>query len=197
MGLFTSYHKKTDESLMILMQKGDHRAFQCIYERYAPRLNGFFFKMLWLDAEMAEDYVQDLFTKIIDKPELYKESYNVKPWLFQIAANMCKNAYRRQSFEQAYRQHLEKEGVHLAYIEQNIDYKLQSDQLSVALAQLEEDHRTIFLLRYQQEMSIEEIAETFDLPQGTVKSRLYTIRQLLLEKLKDDQKSNYHEREGI
>lgn len=194
MGLFTSYHNKTDEALMILIQSGDHRAFKHLYDRYAHRLKGFFYKMLWSDSEMAEDYVQDLFTKLIDRPELYREAYKVRPWLFQIASNMCKNAYRKQSFEQQYRLQLEKEGIHLAHIEQNIDHQLQSDMLSVALEALDEDSRTIFLLRYQQELSIEEISDAFSIPAGTVKSRLFNLRKLLLSKVEDDQKSINHER---
>ena len=193
MGLFTAYHKKTDEVLMVLIQSGDHRAFQQLYERYAARLNGFFFNMLWSNSEMAEDYVQDLFTKIIDRPELYKQEYLVKPWLFQIASNMCKNAYRKNSFETAYRQHLEAEGIHLAHIEQRLDHRLQSDLLSKELDKLDEDQRSIFLLRYQQDMTIEELSETFDIPPGTVKSRLFTLRKQLLETI-DDQKTTNHGR---
>ena len=192
MGLFTAYHKKTDETLMILIQNGDHRAFQNLYDRYATRLNGFFFKMLWSDAEMAEDFVQDLFTKIIDRPELFKTEYKVKPWLFQIAANMCKNAYRKNSFERAYRQHLESEGIHLAHIETKLDHSIQFDLLSKAMNNLEEDNRSIFLLRYQQDMTIEELSETFDIPTGTVKSRLFNLRKQLLTAI-EDQKTTNHE----
>ena len=72
MTLFTSYHKKTDEDLMALLQRGDHRAFGHIYDRYAPRLKAFFVRMLWADQELAEDQVHDLFSKIIDTPELFK-----------------------------------------------------------------------------------------------------------------------------
>ncbi|MEQ8582349.1 MAG: sigma-70 family RNA polymerase sigma factor [Marinoscillum sp.] len=197
MGLFTTYGNKTDEALMVLIQGGDHRAFHNLYTRYSARLNGFFFKMLWADSEMAEDYVQDLFTKIIDRPELYKTEYKVKPWLFQIAFNMCKNAYRKRSFEQDYRQHLESEGIHLAHIEQKLDHKLQFDLLSQALSELNEDQRTIFLLRYQQEMTVEEISEIFEIPPGTVKSRLFSVRQQLILKVNDDQKITRHGKEQI
>lgn len=189
MGLLTNYSKKTDEQLMALMQHGDHRAFQWLYDRYSARLNAFFFKMLWSDSEMAEDYVHDLFAKLIDRPELYREGNRVKSWLFQIAANMCKNAYRKRAFEQSYRQHLESEGIYLGTVERRIDEGIQLDLLTTALARLEEEPRTIFLLRYQQDLTIAEIAEIYDLPEGTIKSRLYHLRMHLAKVVDDTEKS--------
>ncbi|MEQ8469902.1 MAG: sigma-70 family RNA polymerase sigma factor [Marinoscillum sp.] len=174
---------------MVLIQGGDHRAFQCLYDRFAPRLNGFFWKMLWSDKEMAEDFVHDLFAKIIDRPDLYKEPNIVKPWLFQIAANMCKNAYRKRSFETEYRQYLEKEGIHISGVERKIDEQIQMDLLTRSLTRMDEDTRTIFLLRYQQDLTISEIALSYDLPEGTIKSKLFHIRKHLSEAIKDDIKT--------
>ena len=173
---------------MVLIQDGDHRAFENIYERYAHRLNGFFYKMLWSDQEMAQDHVHDLFAKIIDRPELYKQAYDVKPWLFRIAANMCKNAYRKRSFENAYREQLEEHQITTPSIERKIDENIQSDMLYKALDQLDEDRKTMFLLRYQQDLSLKEIAVIFDLPVGTVKSRIFYIKKLLTGAIEDDQK---------
>jgi len=172
---------------MILIQDGDHRAFENLYERYAHRLNGFFYKMLWSDREMAEDKVHDLFTRIIDRPELYKLDYDVKPWLFRIASNMCKNAYRKRSFENGYREQLEEEKIFISPIERKIDENIQSGMLNEALDKLDEDRRTMFLLRYQQDLSLKEIAAIFDLPEGTIKSRIFYIKKFLAGVIEDDQ----------
>jgi RNA polymerase sigma-70 factor (ECF subfamily) len=172
---------------MILIQDGDHRAFESLYERYANRLNGFFRKMLWSDQEMAEDNVHDLFTRIINRPELYKQGYDVKPWLFRIASNMCKNAYRKRGFEDAYRQQLEEYQITIPSVERKIDEEIQTEMLHKALDQLDEDRRTIFLLRYQQDLSLKEIATIFDLPEGTIKSRIFYIKKLLAGVIEDDE----------
>lgn len=193
MGLFTAYTKQTNEQLMVLVQNGDHRAFSHLYDRISGRLNAFFFKMLWNDPVMAEDYVHDLFAKLIDRPELYRQGYAVMPWLFQIASNMCKNAYRKREFEISYRRHLDKEGIQLSTIEQQIDERLQMDLLSAALAKMDEDQRTVFLLRYQQELTIKEIATIYGLPEGTIKSRLHYIRNRLAEQLNDNQNPIHNE----
>ena len=143
---------------MVLIKQGDHRAFSHLYDRFAPGLNGFFIKMLWSDTALAEDQVQDLFTKILDRPELFKDGYKVKPWLFQIASNMCKNTYRKRAFEVDYRQHLMNEGIQFASLESRMDEQIQLDLLTKSLDRLSEEERSIFLLRYQQELSIKELS---------------------------------------
>lgn len=176
---FTKHQKKSDEELMVLVQNQDHQAFSILYNRYANRLNAFFYRMLWADPEMAEDYVHDLFSKIINKPESFDPQYMVKPWLFRIASNMCKNAYRKRDFEEAYRQHHGREEPFTVTEDLEIDEVILTDQVHELLDQMEEDRKMIFLLRYQQELPIETIASMLDMSTGTVKSRLFYTREKL------------------
>jgi RNA polymerase sigma-70 factor, ECF subfamily len=57
--------------------------------------------------------------------------------------------------------------------ERLVDLQQFNASLQKALNQLEEAHREVFLLRYQQDFSIKEISETLQVPEGTVKSRLF------------------------
>ena len=171
---------------MVLLQDGDHRAFSQLYDRYAGRLKAFFRRMLWLDDELAEDQVHDLFTKIIDRPELYKAEYRFKSWVFQIASNMCKNIYRKRSFEQEYRAQLVNEGIGFMDPGKRIDEELKMDILVKALETMDEDLMTLFLLRNQQDMSIADLARIFDVPEGTIKSRLFQIRKELAQLLTEE-----------
>ncbi|MEM9329533.1 MAG: RNA polymerase sigma factor [Bacteroidota bacterium] len=177
---FKTYDSKTDSELMVLVQRKDHRAFSELYDRYAPRLNAFFFRMLWSDSEMARDYVQELFTKLIHKADLYDGDRAFEPWLFRIASNMCKNAYRKAAFEQAFHQEEKVNGNRQTAINTAaIDHAAQEREVHQLLEGMDEDRRTIFLLRYQQDLSIREIAELLSMPEGTVKSKIfYTKAQL-------------------
>ena len=188
MGLFTRYKGKCDELLMDLMKNGDHRAFTEIYDRYASRLNAFFFRMLWSDKELAQDCVHDLFSRIIERPSLFKDGYLLKPWLFRIAANICKNHYRKKSYENEYLKALNELPADYQKSESKIDEELLTAQLNRHLEGLNEELRTIFLLRYQQELSIKEIAEVFEIAEGTVKSRLCNTKKYLLSMLTDHPK---------
>ncbi|WP_421871825.1 RNA polymerase sigma factor [Marinoscillum sp.] len=177
---------------MILTQSGDHRAFSHLYDRFAPRLNAFFYKMLWSDSELAEDHVHDLFTKIVDRPDLFKEGNLVKAWLFQIASNMCKNTYRKRQFETVYLEHLKSQGLQITTMDSKLDEELQMNLITSALKLLSEDDRSLFLLRYQQEIGIQELANIFEIPEGTVKSRLFALRKHLANSIKDEIKPVSH-----
>jgi RNA polymerase sigma-70 factor (ECF subfamily) len=174
---------------MVFVKNGDHRAFAEIYDRYSSRLNGYFLKMLWSDREKAEDAVHDLFAKIIDRPHLFQEGYLFKSWIFQIASNMCKNAYRKRSFEMEYRSQLEKEGIDFLSIERKMDENIQLNELHKVLNELDEEKKSLFLLRYQQEMSMEDLSKVFEVPEGTIKSRLHHIRKNILIRMETNQES--------
>ena len=60
-----SYKKSSDEELMLSISKGDKKAFDELYVRYADALLRYFSRLLWKDREKAEDFVHDLFAKII------------------------------------------------------------------------------------------------------------------------------------
>ncbi|MEP3387703.1 MAG: RNA polymerase sigma factor [Reichenbachiella sp.] len=165
---------------MILTKVGDHRAFSHLYDRYAIRLKAYFYRMLWSDSSLADDFVHDLFSKIIEKPELFQEDKKFQPWLFRIASNMCKNAYRKKSFEIEYLNQLEKQGIELPVIDDKLDNEILADEIYKALEKLDEDRRSLFLLRYQQDIPIKELALLFELPEGTVKTRLFHIKKNLI-----------------
>jgi RNA polymerase sigma-70 factor (ECF subfamily) len=73
-----AYNKLSDEDLMHLAQSGNESAFSELYDRYADRLLNYFFKMLWKDKEMAEDYVQELFMKLVKNAGQFQEGRTFK-----------------------------------------------------------------------------------------------------------------------
>ncbi len=159
----------------------DHKAFAELFDRYQQKLINYFYKLLWNDEEMAADFTQELFTKIIKKPELFNQQLNFSTWVFTIASNMCKNAYRKRAYERAYLDQLPLDRTEEKYIEAQIDADSRMKELNRVLDKLDEDKRQIFMMRYQQELSINEIAAVVDCSEGTIKSRLFYIRKQILE----------------
>lgn len=160
----------------------DSRAFSELYDRYNGMMVNYFYKMLWQDKEKAQDFMQDLFAKIIEKPKLYDLSRNFKTWLFSVANNMCKNEYRKQSIRHNTSYDIE-EGLQIKDTGMNAMDNLQdsqfSEKLKLELDKLDEKQKSAFVMRYFQELSIKEIAETLHISEGTVKSRLfYTLKKL-------------------
>ncbi len=168
------YQTVSDERLMKLIKKGDTKAFNQLYSRYGKRLLHYFFRMLGGDREKSQDLLQDIFLKIIRKPELFNGRYKFKTWIFSVAHNMCKNEYRRLSNRDTT---LIESNNDIAdnpnSFDQRIDQKLFQKVLQVRLNELPPDQRTAFLLRFQENLSIKEISKTMNCSEGTVKSRLF------------------------
>jgi RNA polymerase sigma-70 factor (ECF subfamily) len=170
-------HEHTnDEALMQAIAKRDERAFAALYDRYGPRMYRFFLRMLWQDAAKAEDFTQELFLKIIEKPHLFNPERRFKTWIYTLAANLCKNEYRRPKLDEAAFPQTE---VWEDDLPEKIDAKLFEQHLRASIGQLSANHHQCFVLRYQEELSVAEIAEIVGCPEGTVKSRLHhALRQI-------------------
>ena len=144
--------------------------------------------MLWQDEEKAQDFMQDLFTKIVEKPKSFDIKRNFKTWMFSVANNMCKNEYRKQAVRKNTSYNLD-ESYQIKDTAMNAMDSLQdtqfSEKLTVELAKLDEKQKSTFVMRYFQDLSIKEIAETLECSEGTIKSRLfYTLKKLTVS-LKD------------
>lgn len=188
MGLFKqSVQNLTDEELMARVQSRDSRAFSVLYDRYSGRMVNYFYKMLWQDSEKAQDFAQELFTKLVQKPELYKAGRPFKTWLFSIANNMCKNEYRSAEVRKNTRHDLDRDvaGESGQESAQAIDRAAFNEALDEALSTLDENKRMTFEMRFRQELSIKEIAAAMDCSEGTVKSRLFYTLKALSGELQD------------
>lgn len=177
-----SYESESDEQLMARVIRGDSRAFGILYDRHSAALLRYFHRMLWKDREKAEDFVQDFFMKVVKTPDAFDPKRKFSTWMYSVAHNMCKNEYRRMEirkpgdFESAA---AVAEGDHGDHFGKRIDRKAFMKKLAGELEQLDENHRTTFVLRYEENFSIKEISEVLDCSEGTVKSRLfYTLRRL-------------------
>lgn len=182
-----NYRRLSDEELMErVMENDDNGAFDELYCRYARRLQGFFFRMLNGDEESASDFCQETFLKIWSFRRQYKQNSVFRPWLFTMAYNLCRNEYRHREHENDYNEEL----CHsfTEDIDENYESKLDNKTLVYALERvvnnLSENLRTLYTLRFEEEMSIKEIAQIMNIPEGTVKSRLFKLLNVLKEKLK-------------
>ena len=182
------YPKESDERLMRFLIRGDKKAFDEIYRRYAGPLKGYFKRMLWRDDEKAEDFVHDLFAKIIRKPDAFDTKRSFKTWVYTIACNMCKNEYKKQEvrkntsigFDQHY--NLSDEKTNLI---KEIEFNQFGEAFSEKLNELDTKHKEVFTLRHMEGLSIKEIAQIVQISEGTVKSRIFYATKQLAKLLKE------------
>ncbi len=178
----------SDEKLFQLSLKGNEQAFEQLYHRYAGRMHRYFYRMLNRNENKAADFTQQLFLKVLEKGELFDKDRKLSTWLYTIAGNMCKNEYRRLgrckeitgidvSQSDYWSSHMSLDGAQL--FDQAIDHTLFEKKLKEALEVLSPSHQQCFVLRFQEELSIKEISEIVDCPEGTVKSRIhYALKRL-------------------
>ena len=178
------YVEYSDADLMRRVCNADKQAFNELYKRYSRRLLYYFYRMLGNSEEMAQDFLQDLFYKLVEKPHLYDPGQRFSTWLFSIAHNMCKNEYRRR----AVRNHIFSSENLITYHtgeEDAPDLSTMVNMIYDELDNLGESHKTAFILRYREGFQVKEIGEILNLPEGTVKSRLFYARRILAGKLKN------------
>ena len=172
---------QSDEQLMTRAARGSDRAFEELYNRHARRLQGFFVRRLGDDADLAADFMHDTFLRLYAARETYREGRNFRAWLFTIAYNLCRNHHRNQLTI------VSDEGVDItdeASIEVDLDMKDLHDALREILRKLPEPYAMLFSLHYEEELSVPQIAQITNLPEGTVKSRLHKAMNIIKQNLK-------------
>ena len=178
--------RATDERLMHFVKQGNDEAFEILYARYARQLLHYFYRMLNGNEALAQDFLQELFLKLIQRCDSFDESQSFKTWLYSIAYNMCKNEYRRQSVRKNYLQRANEPNDYNALAsEESLDRQYFKKQLMSGLEQLSDEQRATFLLRFQEELTIPQISAIMNCPAGTVKSRLFYACNKLAELLKE------------
>lgn len=184
-GLKKDIYSLSDEALIqLLATKQCNEALTEIHARYSKKVLGFFLRMTKGNEEKSHDLVQDLFLKILEKHHLFDPSKLFYTWMYTIASNMVKSSYREKKHE-GIEEGSKEFDFHHDFLDNRMDREVFQRSLKAAIEQLEEHHRIVFILRYMEEMSIKEIAVIIDLPEGTVKSRLFYATKKITQALNE------------
>lgn len=184
--IFRNKASLSDEDLMKrVASKDDDRAFDELYHRHARRVMGFLMRQL-SDSEKAADLVQDAFMRLWSSRERYLSDRCFSTWLFSIAYNLLKNEYRRSGYSNEYAEHVMNSTSE--ELDEDLDVRLDDrlfdEALRKELSLLDAESRLLFSLRFEEEMTVPQIAEVMKIAEGTVKSRQHTIIRNLKQKLK-------------
>lgn len=176
---------RTDEQLLSDHLAGDAAAFPQLVERYRNELLHFLIRFLGSRAA-AEDVFQEAFLQVHLSAESFDTTRRFKPWLYTIAANKGRDHHRRQKRRAAASLSApvagkdgETEFVDLiasdeAAPETPLSEREQAAKVKKVVDELPAHYREILLLSYFQKMSYGQIADSLEIPLGTVKSRLHS-----------------------
>lgn len=161
----------SDEKLIEIyrQKKGNQKqkAFDYLYLRYSTNLKNYFFFALNKDNEKAKDFVHDTFMKIIESPQKFDTNQKFKPWIYKVASNMCKNEYRKLEIVSKYKLEVNNSANNNTFLNDD------EIKLSEIIKKLPQEKRSLIILRFKLNLSIKEIANIYECPEGTVKSRLF------------------------
>lgn len=189
----------SDEELLARFNGGDAGAFEVLLARYRRPIYNFILRSV-RDREKAEDLLQDVFLKIIQRSQDFQGKSKFSTWLYTIARNLCidtsrKMVFRRhKSLDAPGRSRDESSAPMVERVsgkEPNVDRdaiaKELQGQIALAVEDLPGDQKDVFLMRQVQGLPFKEIAAIVGVPENTVKSRMRYALERLQEALSEYQ----------
>ena len=177
-----------DRLLLARLRRGDGAAFEMLVKAHQDRVFDFCVRMLG-DREEAFDLTQEIFLSVHQHLDQFRQDARLSTWIFRISRNHCLNRLKYLKRRGRGRSDEYGETNELAITESaggpsQPDVHLERAQarsvVHQAIAQLDEEQRTLVVLRDVEGLSYEEIVEITELPEGTVKSRLHRAREKLV-----------------
>lgn len=172
--------------------KGDQDAFGEIVEIYKNSVYQLAFRMLGNQHE-AEDIAQEAFIRAYVNIKSFNQDLKFSTWLFRIATNLCIDRIRKKKPD--YYLDAEVSGTEglTMYSQVSSDTPLPETELESLelhetvqkeILKLPEKYRSAIVLKYIEELSLNEISEILELPIGTVKTRIHRGREALRQQLR-------------
>ncbi len=143
--------------------------FKVLFDTYFDSVRNYLF-FRGTEKETATDLAQDVFMRVWEK-QLKVDSKGVLSLLYKIASDMLISRYRRETLELNYRKSLKFDEHDASPVEQ-LQYKELQVKYTTALAQLDEKHRTVFLMARMEGLKYHEIAERLNLSVKAVEKRM-------------------------
>jgi RNA polymerase sigma-70 factor (ECF subfamily) len=171
--------KDGDVALVEQCKRGSREAMSQLVSQYERPVYNAAYRILG-SVDDAADTTQTVFLKVFEHLQDYDPQYRFFSWIYRIAINESLNQVKK-------RRHQEPLADSEASSWQSPEQKLDSDRLSNrvqgALMELSEDYRTVVVLKHFSGCSYQQISGILQLPEKTVKSRLYTARQVMKKAL--------------
>ncbi len=165
---------RPENEIIALVKKGDREAYREIVERYMKR--AYYLALSFVrNAQDAMDISQDAFIRAFRKIKKFDTKRAFFPWFYKLLKNLCLDHLKRSR-----RIHeVPLDGVRILKREQ--EDREMKEVLWQGIESLPMEQKEVIILRYFQQLSYKEIAETVDKPIGTVMSSLYYAKRKLKE----------------
>jgi RNA polymerase sigma-70 factor (ECF subfamily) len=171
-GIARGLRRRDPELLGRLIEQYQHRLF-----RYLVHLTG--------NRQLAEDLFQDTWLRVLERGKQFDGSHDFAPWLLRLARNLTIDHFRRHKLLSLDELSDPEREMPLQVADQRptafeqLASAQDTEKVLACLGGLAPPFREVLMLRFQEEMSLDEIAEVVSIPLATVKSRLYRALGML------------------
>lgn len=165
---------------------GEEEAFRILIQRHERAVYYLIWRMVRSDED-AKDLTQEVFLKVFRVLEQFDQERNFSSWLFKIASNQTIDFLRRRRLKTVSLGHdpedEDRPPLDVADVRPRPDEDLaeskRRERLAALIDRLAPHYRIVIELRYEQQLSYDEIRDILGLPLGTVKARLHRAHQQL------------------
>ncbi|MBR4995660.1 MAG: sigma-70 family RNA polymerase sigma factor [Alistipes sp.] len=172
-----------DTRLVKLSLDGDQMAFEYLFNRYGDAIRRLFMQRS-TSAEDAEDLIQETFIKVYINLHRYSAEYTFGQWVYTIARNTHIDFERRRQEDISIDEKFSSHAASTPSPEENLISLQQRSQIESYIECLPEQYRRLFTMRFLEDYSYDEIAETLHLPMGTVKTQIHRARERMCALIK-------------
>ncbi|MVM34567.1 sigma-70 family RNA polymerase sigma factor [Spirosoma sp. HMF4905] len=165
-----------EETIRQLLPSQPNQCFETLYSRYVNKVYQRCLSMT-KDADQAQDFTQDIFLKVFNKLDAFQERSSFSTWLYSISYNYCADQLRIAKRLPTTSWEEEGMGHNMADVEENQLHEETLQVVQQAMTTLSVEERTLLRLKYEDGMSIEELAQLYDLKPSAVKMRLKRSRE--------------------
>jgi RNA polymerase sigma-70 factor, ECF subfamily len=172
------FEKEPDETLMQSVASGCPGAFSVLVRRYQTTLLNFFHRMNVYNSDI-DDLVQETFLRLFNYRERYKPAARFITFLYLMARQVQIDHFRKKQRRKIFLEALEKEPSETQNPLEagaNEDRKVQ---IMKALDTLSDEMRCVVVMNIYEGLKYKDIAEILDIPEGTVKTRMFHALQKL------------------
>lgn len=176
------FSQLTDSELVEgAMQSGDNLYFGELYDRYSDKVYGKCILMV-NNLTIAQDLTQDILVKTFTKINTFQGKSSFSTWLYQITYTHCidyirknKKIYKEELVEDKYDE-LSTEDQSLDEEHDKILFEMKLEHVKQILSEIKADERSLILMKYQDNMSINEIGAMYNMGSSAVKMKLKRTR---------------------
>ena len=176
-------HKDSDAALVNDCKCGDRRAMSQLVSQYQRPVYNAAYRILG-NKDDAADITQIVFLKVFEHISDYDPKFKFFSWVYRIAINESLNQVKKRRKQEPL---ADSQASPWRGPAEELDSARLCNRVQGALMQLTEDYRTVVVLKHISGCSYQQISEILQLPEKTVKSRLYSARQSMKKTLQNDE----------